>query len=208
MFALLSPTCIPLHSFNFTYSTLIHNHQSNKKSFIEILNNEPGAYDRWLARGPPDVMLPDVPFRNFRVGSQFFILTRRHAKLVVKDTKLWMKFKLPCVRDDVCYPEEHYFATLFNIRDPNGCVPATLTHVDWNGRSDGHPRTYQASEVGPELIFKLRHDTPRYGDDDNGSNGGDLMVRRKQYPFLFARKFSLDCLEPLMSIANDVIFKE
>ncbi|KAF8407136.1 hypothetical protein HHK36_006261 [Tetracentron sinense] len=202
MFALLSSTCIPLHSFNFTYTTLIR----SKKSFIEILKNEPGTYGRYVARGP-DAMLPEVPLQSFRIGSQFFVLTRRHARLVVKDQRLWSKFKLPCVRWDTCYPEENYFPTLLTMQDPSGCVPATLTHVDWNGRSDGHPRTYQAFEVGPELIHSLRRDTPRYGDDRTG-NESDTFLLKRQYPFLFARKFSPESLLPLMDIANDVIFRD
>lgn len=162
-------------------------------------------------------MLPEVPFHSFRIGSQFFVLTRKHAKLVVKDTRLWSKFKLPCVRWDVCYPEEHYFPSLLSTQDPRGCVPATLTHVDWKGRSDGHPRTYAQSEVGAELIFKLRRATLRYGhvNNDNGDDCGgggnrtsNSSSRHEQYPFLFARKFSPESLGPLMNIANDVVFRD
>ncbi|GMY29288.1 glycosyltransferase BC10 [Fagus crenata] len=200
MFALISPSCIPIHSFDFTYKTVIN----SDKSFIEILNNEVGEYDRWAARGE-DVMLPEVKLEEFRIGSQFWILTRKHARLVVSDRKLWSKFKLPCVRWYTCYPEENYFSTLLNMRDPLGCVPTTLTHVDWRGRFDGHPRTYKASVVGPELIVSIRRRRPRYGH--NGTNVSDLFVTERHDPFLFARKFSFDSIRTLMSIANDVIFK-
>ncbi|KAF6151220.1 hypothetical protein GIB67_037428 [Kingdonia uniflora] len=83
MFSLLSPSCIPLHSFNFTYNALF---LTNNKSFIEILNKEPGAYDRWVARGN-DTMLPEVPLVAFCVGSQFFVLTRQHVRMVVGDDR-------------------------------------------------------------------------------------------------------------------------
>ncbi|XP_028101353.1 glycosyltransferase BC10-like [Camellia sinensis] len=201
MFALLSPSCIPLHSFNFTYKILIQ----SKKSFIEILKNEGGAYQRWAARGE-QTMLPELPFHDFRIGSQFFVLTRKHARIVVSDRRLWSKFKLPCLDEYACYPEEHYFPPLVNMEDPRGCVPATLTHVDWRNRHDGHPRTYTASEVGPDLILSLRTDRPRYGDDE--INGSDSSVSRRHDPFLFARKFSPDSIQPLLRIANDVIFKD
>ncbi|XP_062098192.1 glycosyltransferase BC10 [Humulus lupulus] len=203
MFALLSPSCVPLHSFNFTYRTLTR----SKKSFIEILEHEPWSYDRWAARGP-EAMLPEVRLEDFRIGSQFWVLTRKHARLIVRDRRLWSKFSLPCVRLDTCYPEENYFPTLLSMRDPRGCVPATLTHVDWDGRTDGHPRTYEASEVGPELIQTLRSDLPRYGDAEINGTDSSLTKRRDQRrdPFLFARKFSPDAVEPLMSIARDVIF--
>ncbi|KAK7351382.1 hypothetical protein VNO77_10791 [Canavalia gladiata] len=192
MFVLLSPSCIPLYSFNFTYHTLI----KSRLSFIEILSNEVGSYDRWAARGP-DAMLPEVKLENFRIGSQFWALTRKHARLVVSDRMIWPKFNLPCVRWETCYPEENYFPTLLSMWDPKGCVHATLTHVDWTGRTDGHPRTYEATEVCPKLIQTLRRDKPRYG---NGNSSG------RQDPFLFARKFAADALRPLMHIADGVIF--
>ncbi|XAR69381.1 hypothetical protein NMG60_11000931 [Bertholletia excelsa] len=201
MFALLSPSCIPLHSFYFTYKTLTR----SRKSFIEILRNEDGAWDRWAARGD-DAMLPDLPFEDFRIGSQFFVLTRKHARMVVGDRRLWAKFKLPCLGEGTCYPEEHYFPTLLSRRDPRGCVPATLTHVDWRGRYDGHPRTYEGSDVGRELILSLRSSRPRYGDE--GINGSDSSVIKRRDPFLFARKFSPDSVEQLLNIASDVIFKD
>ncbi|KAI9106830.1 hypothetical protein K1719_022358 [Acacia pycnantha] len=202
MFALLSAACIPLHSFNFTYSTLI----PSAKSFIEILKHEQWTYDRWAARGP-EVMLPEVKLEDFRMGSQFWALTRKHARLVVNDQKLWSKFKLPCVCKYTCYPEENYFPTLLSMWDPKGCVPATLTHVDWTGRDDGHPRTYNASEVGPELIESMRNRRPRYGDEE--INGSDWRLNNgRQDPFLFARKFAPDALQPLMGIANGVILRD
>ncbi|MED6153778.1 hypothetical protein PIB30_105313, partial [Stylosanthes scabra] len=196
IFLLLSPSCIPLHSFNFTYATL----GNSRKSFIEILVNESGSHDRWAARGD-HVMLPEVRLEDFRIGSQFWALTRKHARLVVWETRLWSKFKLPCVRWDTCYPEENYFPTLLSMWDSRGCVHATLTHVDWSGSEDGHPRMYQKEEIGPELIWALRKDRPRYGD--SGSER-----RRRHDPFLFARKFAPDSLEALMQIADDVIFRD
>ncbi|XP_016463724.1 glycosyltransferase BC10-like [Nicotiana tabacum] len=201
MFALLSPSCIPLHSFSFTYRVLIN----SKKSFIEILGNESWAYDRWAARGE-HAMLPEVKFEDFRIGSQFFVIKRKHARIIVRDRKLWSKFKLPCLEASTCYPEEHYFSTLLNMVDPQGCVPTTLTHVNWKGSQGGHPRTYTASEVGPELISTLRSARPRYGDEV--TNSSDLSVAKRYDPFLFARKFSPDSLRPLMNISSDFIFKD
>ncbi|KAK9207898.1 hypothetical protein WN944_000247 [Citrus x changshan-huyou] len=203
MFALLSPSCIPIHPFDFTYRTLVN----SEKSFIEILKDEPGQYDRWAARGD-NAMLPEVKLEDFRIGSQFWVLTRKHARLVVSDRRIWDKFDKPCEyeRRGSCYPEENYFPTLLHMRDPRGCVPATLTHVDWSVNIDGHPREYQESDVGPELIMRLRNGRPRYGDD--GTNGSDSTLRERHHPFLFARKFSRGSIQPLLSIANDFIFKD
>lgn len=193
IFVLLTPSCIPLHSLNFT----LHALHRRRKSFVEILLNETTQYDRWAARGV-HAMLPEVRFEEFRVGSQFWALTRRHARMVVSERVLWRKFNVPCERWYACYPEENYFPTLLNMWDPRGCVHATLTHVNWTGRWDGHPRTYEAWEVGPELIRGMREETPKYGDGGDGERD----------PFLFARKFAPDALQPLMRIANDVIFSD
>lgn len=152
-------------------------------------------------------MYPEVKFEDFRIGSQFFVLTRKHARLVVRDRRLWSKFKLPCLISATCYPEEHYFPTLLNMADPHGCVPATLTHVDWRVSHGGHPRMYDKSEVGPELIHRIRSSRPRYGDEEL-INGSDSSLARRNHRFLFARKFSPDCLSPLMDMANDVIFRD
>ncbi|GKD83240.1 core-2/I-branching beta-1,6-N-acetylglucosaminyltransferase family protein [Tanacetum coccineum] len=203
-FALLSPTCIPLHSFDFTYKTLA----KSNKSFIEILENEPSAWGRWAARGEK-VMLPEVEFKDFRIGSQFSILTRQHAMVAVNDTRLWSKFKLPCLHEKIvtCYPEENYLPTLMSMVDKNGCVPATLTYVDWKGGYADHPHMFSRYEVGPDLIRTIRGRRPRYGYKEvNGSNSS-IIIRRND-PFLFARKFDSNTLGALLDIAEDVILKD
>ncbi|CAK9159071.1 unnamed protein product, partial [Ilex paraguariensis] len=189
-FAVISQHCIPLHSFKYVYHTLLDPklpklgqfREFKYRSFIEILSNESTLWDRYNARGK-NVMLPEVPFDEFRVGSQFFILTRRHALLVVKERRLWRKFKLPCLRVESCYPEEHYFPTLLSMEDPNGCTHYTLTRVNWTESVNGHPHTYRPPEVSPALIYKLRQ-----------------LNSTSEY--LFARKFSPDCLDPLLEIAD------
>ncbi|XP_023759374.1 glycosyltransferase BC10 [Lactuca sativa] len=195
-FTLISQHCIPLHSFQFFYNTLFEasSHQVAEfrhlkyKSFIEIISKDPNLWDRYNARGKK-VMLPEVPFDEFRVGSQFFTLTRRHALMVTQERRLWKKFMRPCLRSVACYPEEHYFPTFLSMEDPEGCSGYTLTNVNWTDSVNGHPYTYHPSELSPELIYKLRR-----------SN----FVQ----PYMFARKFTPDCLNPLMDMADDVIFRD
>lgn len=192
-FALISQNCIPIHSFDYAYKSLFHSRSFSwspvkYRSFIEILSNETTLHDRYNARGK-NAMLPEVPFRDFRVGSQFFILTKKHALLVLRDRKLWRKFRLPCIRIQSCYPEEHYFPTLLSMEDPDGCTRFSLTRVNWTNSEDGHPHTYKPSEISPELIR-------------------DLRQSNYSYDYLFARKFSPECLKPLMDIVDDVILKD
>ncbi|XP_057954325.1 glycosyltransferase BC10 [Malania oleifera] len=201
-FALVSQYCIPLHSFRFVYRTLFSSPpmdlpntdaelarrvRGRYPSYIEILSKEPSLWNRYIARGR-NAMLPEVPFSQFRVGSQFFVLHRRHALTVIRDRRLWRKFRLPCYSSDSCYPEEHYFPTLLSMEDPNGCTHYTLTRVNWTGTTNGHPHTYRPAEVSAQLIY-------------------DLRKSNSTYSYLFARKFLPDCLEPLVGIADTVIFR-
>lgn len=188
-FALVSQYCVPLHSFRFVYNALF-DAGPRYRSFIEILAGEPELWNRYVARGD-DVMLPEVPFDQFRVGSQFFVLTRRHALLVVRDRRLWNKFRRPCLksRENSCYPEEHYFPTLLSTQDPGGCSGYTLTRVNWTGSVGGHPHTYGPEEVTADLVRELRR-----------SNG--------THSYLFARKFSPACLGPLLEITDSALFRE
>ncbi|KAL3616051.1 hypothetical protein CASFOL_040345 [Castilleja foliolosa] len=191
-FALISQSCIPLHSFNHFYNFLFDLGRLSMNlefpSYIEILAKESTLWDRYNARGK-NVMLPEVNFDEFRVGSQFFVLTRKHALMVIKDRKLWRKFKLMCLNVQSCYPEEHYFPTMLSMQDPDSCSHFTLTRVNWTDSVNGHPHTYHPPEVSAELIYKLR--------ESNSS-----------YSYMFARKFSPDCLDPLMEMADSVIFKD
>lgn len=187
-FALVSQHCIPLHSFNFIYNSLFRSQFPEYRSFIQILSNESYMWDRYIARGET-VMLPEVPFDRFRFGSQFFVLTRRHAMVVIRDRRLWRKFRMTCLNKDSCYPEEHYFPTLLSMEDPKGCTQYSLTRVNWTESVGGHPRTYFPPEISPELIYKLRESNSTYSH-------------------MFARKFSPDCLKPLMDIADKVIFRD
>lgn len=195
-FTLISQHCIPLHSFQFFYNTIfeVNSHQVAElrhlkyKSFIEIISKDPNLWDRYNARGK-NMMVPEVTFDQFRVGSQFFTLTRRHAVMVVKERRLWKKFRQHCLRPQSCYPEEHYFPTLLSMEDPKGCAGYTLTRVNWTDSVNGHPHTYHPPELSPELIHNLRRST-------------------FTQPYMFARKFSPDCLNPLMDMADEVIFHD
>ncbi|KAI4373614.1 hypothetical protein MLD38_011722 [Melastoma candidum] len=203
-FALVSQHCVPLHSFDYVYNSLFKSTSFDLtdddkvsakigvklrfRSYMEVLDQSKNHWKRYTARGRY-AMEPEVPYEKFRVGSQFFIIMRKHAYTVVRDRKLWAKFKVPCYREYDCYPEEHYFPTLLDMEDPKGVTRYTLTRVNWTGTVEGHPYTYSASEVLPQLIH-------------------DLRKSNYSASYLFARKFKPDCLQPLMKIADSVIFQD
>ncbi|KAJ4890573.1 hypothetical protein Rs2_30321 [Raphanus sativus] len=195
-FAVLSQHCVPLRSFPFVYRSLFESPPDDPtttsrgvrlsyRSFLELISDEPRLWKRYVARGR-HAMLPEVPFEKFRVGSHFFVMTRRHALLTVRDRVLWRKFKIPCYE---CFPEEHYFPTLMNIKDPEGCTGYSLTRVNWTATVKGHPYTYKPEEVSSDLIHRLR-------------------LSNHSSSYFFARKFMPACLKPLLAIADSVIFRD
>ncbi|CAD5177138.1 unnamed protein product [Musa acuminata subsp. malaccensis] len=198
-YALLSQSCVPLHSFRFAYHAILADPgtpsnlpdgRRRRRSYIEISSKDPWMWNRYVARGD-GVMMPEVPFEKFRAGSQFFVLARRHAVMVVRDRRFWKKFKMPCLKSrvDSCYPEEHYFPTLLDMQDPAGCTRYTLTRVNWTDSVGGHPHMYQPPEISANLINELRKSNSTYSH-------------------LFARKFSAECLDPLLELADSVIFQD
>jgi len=65
---------------------------------------------------------------------------------------------------------------------------------------------YEPEEVVPELVLRLRKTRPRYGED--GINGSEWSKVERMDPFLFARKFSPQALEPLLGMARTVLFND
>ncbi|CAN1143314.1 hypothetical protein LINPERPRIM_LOCUS26454 [Linum perenne] len=70
--------------------------QSRHRSFIEILSDDPNLPEMYVARGE-NMMMLKVSFEEFQVGSQFFVLAKRHAVVVLSYKKLWRKFRLKCL---------------------------------------------------------------------------------------------------------------
>ncbi|CAM6092214.1 unnamed protein product [Calypogeia fissa] len=178
-FALISGSCIPLHGFRHVYDTLA----STNKSFLDIDPEHWDMWNRYTARGD-DAMKPEIQFSQFKVGSQFWVMRRKHAVMTVDDMKYWTKFNKPCLPNHVyCYPEEHYFSTMMGFLDPGGCKH-TATLVDWSRAEGGHPTRWEANEISLNFLIELR--------------------QRGNGEYLFARKFHRDCLDKLLDTANEL----
>ncbi|KAK9945993.1 hypothetical protein M0R45_011480 [Rubus argutus] len=106
-------------------------------------------------------------------------------------------------------------------REAGGGRPAALVQVQAAVRAVGHvlpggellsypPEHARPGRVRPGHAYARgleREDRPRYGDEV-GINASDWSDSQRHDPFLFARKFPPDAIEPLMSIASDVIFRD
>ncbi|KAG6556560.1 hypothetical protein Mapa_001501 [Marchantia paleacea] len=177
-FALISESCIPVRNFRYVYRAL----NSTSGSRIDCGSGAPGPLmkTRYTARGEY-AMLPEVPFEDFRLGSQWFSIRRRHAMMVIRDTKYWPKFRLPCLRRGACAPDEHYVQTLVGNLDAAACQ-GTSTFVSWNGTKGGHPQSFGPEESTAHLI--------------------EAVQAQQRGRFLFARKFRPEALGALLSLTD------
>lgn len=104
---------------------------------------------------------------HWRKSSQWIMLTRAHAKVVLEDVEIYRKFEEHCwsawdksrgtwYKD--CFSDEHYFATLFAAKglDNGVCESGGIAYTDWSIPNSAHPRSFDASKINSSLIIKAR----------------------------------------------------
>ncbi|KAG0462707.1 hypothetical protein HPP92_021183 [Vanilla planifolia] len=202
-FVLVSDSCIPLYNFDYVYNYLT----SSPKSFVDsFLDKKECRYN--------EKMSPFIPKDKWRKGSQWIILIRRHAEVVVDDDVIFPVFKKHCKRrlaknldeehiikpadkkQRSCIPDEHYLPTLLSMGELDDQLERrTLTYTLWNSSNNAtdkqswHPVTFQYGNASPKEINKIKNIKHVYYDTDSRtewcqSNGTFVPC------FLFARKFS------------------
>uniref|UniRef100_A0A7I4FRT6 Uncharacterized protein n=1 Tax=Physcomitrium patens TaxID=3218 RepID=A0A7I4FRT6_PHYPA len=123
-FFLLSDSCIPLYNFDYVYNYVMASQKSFVDSFVDYSDEQYNIN-----------MESVIPHENWRKGSQWFVLTRKHAEAVVADSTVFQMFNQHCKKvvlpdnwvDDPslnatkkphnCIPDEHYIQTLFAHND-------------------------------------------------------------------------------------------
>ncbi|XP_026437151.1 uncharacterized protein LOC113335263 [Papaver somniferum] len=196
-FVLLSDSCIPLHNFDYVFNYLMN----TNVSFIDCYEDlgPHGAAGRYSEH-----MLPEVDYKDFRKGSQWFTMKRQHVMIVLSDCLYYPKFRLYCrpgmEGDKNCYSDEHYLPTFFSMMDPAGIANRSVTLTDWSERK-WHPRAYQAQDITYELLKKLTSidESLHYTSDENSVLDEPCMCNGMKRPcYLFARKFYPETLDILM----------
>ncbi|KAJ8485647.1 hypothetical protein OPV22_018132 [Ensete ventricosum] len=195
-FVLLSDSCVPLHNFDYVYNYLMGTNVSFIDSFWD-----PGPHGN--ARYT-EHMLPEIEEDDFRKGSQWFSMTRRHALIVLADNLYYTKFKLYCkpgFDGRNCYADEHYLPTLFNMVHPIGTANWSVTHVDWS-EGKWHPKAYRAQDVTYELLKNITSIEESYhitSDDKKVVTRKPCLWNGMKRPcYLFARKFYPEALNNLI----------
>ncbi|KAK3033050.1 hypothetical protein RJ639_035676 [Escallonia herrerae] len=193
-FVFLSDSCIPLYNFTYTYDYIMSTSNSYVDSFADT---KEGRYN--------PKMHPVVPVHNWRKGSQWVALTRKHAEVVVQDDirrslpEFWRDHPLPAdaSKEHNCIPDEHYVSTLLAQEGlEEEITRRTLTHTSWDlssskdpKRRGWHPVTYKLADATLSLIQSIKDIDNIYFETEYRRE----WCTSKGVPspcFLFARKFT------------------
>ncbi|KAL7140767.1 hypothetical protein ABFS83_08G008800 [Erythranthe nasuta] len=203
-FLFLSDSCIPLYNFSYTYDYIM----SASTSFVDSFADSKES--RYNPR-----MHPVIHVDNWRKGSQWVILTRKHAAIVVEDETIFPTFQLHCKRKSLpefwrdrplpadgskehnCIPDEHYVQTLLSQKGLNEEITRrSLTHSSWdispsrdNERRGWHPATYKFGDATPTLIQSIKGIDNIYFETEYRREWCTSKGKPSQC-FLFARKFT------------------
>lgn len=203
-FVFVSDSCIPLYNFSYTYNYVM----SSSTSFVDsFADTKEGRYN--------PKMHPIIPVQHWRKGSQWAVLTRKHAEVVVKDDIAFPVFKQHCKRKSLpefwrdqpfpvdtskehnCIPDEHYVQTLLAREGLEGEITRrSVTHSAWDlsaskdrQRQGWHPVSYKFSDITPELIKSIKEIDHINYETENRKEW--CSSKGKPSPcFLFARKFT------------------
>ncbi|KAI3911185.1 hypothetical protein MKW92_033394 [Papaver armeniacum] len=197
-FVLLSDSCIPLHNFDYVYNYLMDTNVSFIDSYVD--HGPHGSAGRYS-----EPMLPEIEYKDFKKGSQWFTMKRQHVMIVLSDCLYYPKFRLYCrpgmEGDRNCYSDEHYLPTFFSMMDPAGIANRSVTLTDWSERK-WHPRAYHARDITYELLKNITSidESLHFTSDEQLVLDEPCMWNGMKRPcYLFARKFYPETLDNLMN---------
>ncbi|KAH6774413.1 Core-2/I-branching beta-1 [Perilla frutescens var. hirtella] len=214
-FLFLSDSCIPLYNFSYTYDYIM----STPTSFVDSFA------DKKESRYNPK-MQPVISVDSWKKGSQWVVLTRKHAGIVVEDETVLSIFQLHCKTRPLpefwrdrplpadasaehnCIPDEHYVQTLLTLRGLEGEITRrSLTHSSWDlsssrdpKRRGWHPVTYKLADATPNLIQSIRDIDNIYYETEYRREWCTSKGKPSQC-FLFARKFTRSAALRLLNIS-------
>ncbi|KAJ8512567.1 hypothetical protein OPV22_003001 [Ensete ventricosum] len=178
-FVLMSPACIPLFNFSFTYKYLV----SSKYSFVEAFDMPgPGARGRYTPK-----LAPEVGLSQWRKGTQWLEVSRRVALLVVNDTAVYPKFDR--LRSEMIVQHEHYFPTVLTVKAAHIIANRSITWELWRS-GQFQPVTFGMEETTEELLQMINKEHECFHND-----------KPTAVCFLFARRFAPSALWPLLKLA-------
>lgn len=216
-FVLLSEACIPIRSFQTVYKALV----DNTRSVIDACNpqKQRGMYvspekpvpktigtSYTFQETPLDSLSKELA-SSWRSSTQWFVLTRQHAILVVKERQVLAAFRKHCRnlewgrdRNEQCVGDENYIPTLLAFKgraEETTCQKGpTVTLQELSSTTQRLPRSFSVQEITPALVWQLR----------GGSCPVDCKTEGGQCR-LFARKFPKGTERRVAQVV-DILFKD
>ena len=175
-FMLLSEKCMPLYDFDHTYEQIVETGKSWIFNYKWTSSPQQNT-NRWKALHDRVKYHPnglDLEFGQFYKQSQWMLLTRSHAELIVANNHIANQFHR------MSAPDEHYYVNLLRqkIRSfDSEVVNYPITYVNWKDNSDGsHPLEFNSVNLD-----KVRNiDASQYFNQAN--------IKSDQAVHLFMRK--------------------
>ncbi|KAL3629194.1 Glycosyltransferase bc10 [Castilleja foliolosa] len=220
-FLFLSDSCIPLYNFSYTYDYIM----SASTSFVDsFADTKEGRYN--------PKMHPVIPVDNWRKGSQWVVLNRKHAGIVVEDETVFRTFQLHCKKKSLpefwrdrpppadaskehnCIPDEHYVQTLLTHKGLEGEITRrSLTHSSWDlsssrdpKRRGWHPTTYKLADATTNLVQSIKATDNIYYDTEYRREWCTSKGKPSKC-FLFARKFTRSAALRLLNMSALGVFQ-
>ncbi|KAL0377403.1 UNVERIFIED_CONTAM: Glycosyltransferase BC10 [Sesamum radiatum] len=187
-FLFLSDSCIPLYNFSYIYDYIMSASTSFVDSFADTKES------RYNPR-----MHPVIPVDNWRKGSQWVVLTRKHARIVVEDETVFPIFQLHCKA----------------TKRPGGEITRrSLTHSSWDlssskdpKRRGWHPVTYKLADATSTLIESIKGIDNIYYETEYRREWCTSKGKPSQC-FLFARKFTRPAALRLINMSTLGVSRE
>jgi hypothetical protein len=181
---LLLKSCISISNFSWAYEYIT----KLQHSFIDFIDDvSQHGQGRYLRSQHVGKLEPEVSFKQWRKGNQWFEMSQKLTMIVVSDIKYYPKFKNILCQSELCFINEHYLPTMFNILKPSKIANQTLTYFDFpnNGTTSPHPFQWEPEMITQEWIHDLKEG---YNRTYNGH-------REYNNCHLFARKFGPQIVE-------------
>eukprot|EP00887_Chlorella_sp_A99_P005964 scaffold29.g5964.t1 len=165
--SMVSEAGIPLYPAPLVWAQLMAENRSRLNSCQHGEN-----YERATPRLWGTILRPQL----WRKSSQWSTLLRSHAELVVRDEEVNALFARHCYMGSDpfvqgwkgCASDEHYIPTLMAyLHRSSECdchisrqTQSSHTYAQWleSSKFDGHPASFDASDVSPQLLHRMRRE--------------------------------------------------
>lgn len=188
-FVLLSESCLPIFNFTHVFDYLF----STNSSFITSHDSA------WRYRYS---MAPLIKKKEFRKGSQWFTLVRKHAMLVVQDEVFYQKFLETAAE----IPDESYIQTIVPLADSKNVERRSVEFVHWLSSSARHPTSFGREAVTEKFIRGIqesrRPPTETIGFLRMSKSEPCTVNGQPRHCFLFARKFDTSSIQSFFELSH------